>query len=85
MPFNFALEANNLGRIFNLSLSLILLVDVGLLVVGDITKSTLVIGELLNTQHLVKFGLEASSLVACQSSASSSMGKIEHDALQFCT
>jgi len=58
VPFNIALEANNLGRVFDLFLTLLLLVDVGLLpVVGDKTKSTLVIGGLLNTQHTVKFGL----------------------------
>jgi hypothetical protein len=58
VPFNFALEANNLGRIFDLFLALPFLVYLGLLlVVGDKSKSTLVIGELLNTQHMVKFGL----------------------------
>jgi hypothetical protein len=45
VPFNFALEANNLGRIFDLSLALLLLVNRGLLVVvGDKPKSSLVIG-----------------------------------------
>ena len=58
VPFNIALEANNLGRVFDLFLALLLIVDLGLLlVVGDKTNSTLVIGGLLNTQHLVKFGL----------------------------
>jgi len=58
VPFNFALEANNLGRIFDLSLALLLLVALGLLlVVGVESKSTLFIGGLLNTQHIVKFGL----------------------------
>ena len=58
VPFNFTLEANNLGQFFDLFLALLLVVDLGLLLVdGDITKSTLVIGKLLNTQHLVKFGL----------------------------
>jgi hypothetical protein len=57
VPFNFALEANNLGRIFGLSLALLLLVNRGLLVVvRDKTKSTLVIGEFLYTQHIVEFG-----------------------------
>ena len=57
VPFNFALEANNLGRIFNLFLALFLLVKLGLvLVIGVESKSTLVIGGLLHTQHLVKCG-----------------------------
>ena len=56
MPFNFALEASNLGRIFDLSLALLVLGAFGLLlVVGDKSKSALVIGGLLHTQHLVKF------------------------------
>jgi hypothetical protein len=56
MPFNFALEANNLGRVFDLYLALLLIVVLGLvLVVGVESKSTLVIGGLLHTQHLVKF------------------------------
>jgi hypothetical protein len=33
VPFSFALEANNLGRIFDLSLALLLLVYLGLLVI----------------------------------------------------
>jgi hypothetical protein len=41
VPFNFALEANNLGL---------------LVVVGDKPKSTLVIGGFLHTQHIVEFG-----------------------------
>ena len=58
VPFNIALEANNLGRVFDLFLALHLVVDLGLLlVIRDKTKSTLVIGGFLNTQHLVKFGL----------------------------
>ena len=58
MPFNFALEANNLGRVFDLYLALlvVVLLVVGLvLVVGVESKSTLVIGGLLHTQHRVKF------------------------------
>jgi hypothetical protein len=56
VPFNFALEANNLGRIFDLSLALLILVNLGLLVVvGDKPKSTLVIGGFLHTQHIVEF------------------------------
>jgi hypothetical protein len=57
VPFNFALEANNLGRIFDLSLALLILVNLGLLlVVGDKPKSILVIGGFLHTQHIVEFG-----------------------------
>jgi hypothetical protein len=57
VPFNFSLEANNLGRIFDLSLALLLLVNRGLLVVvGDKPKSTLVFGGFLHTQHIVEFG-----------------------------
>src|SRR4051812_11933899 len=53
MPFNLALEANNLGRILDLRLTL-LLDEHGLLIVGVESKSTLVIGEFLSTQNLVK-------------------------------
>jgi hypothetical protein len=57
VPFNFALDANNLGQIFDLFLTLFLLNDFGLiLVVGDKSKSTLVIRGLLHTQHVVEFG-----------------------------
>jgi hypothetical protein len=56
VPFNFALEANNLGWIFDLCLALLDLVNLGLLVVGDKPKSTLVIGAFLHTQHIVEFG-----------------------------
>src|SRR3954464_3365911 len=53
MPFNLALEANNLGRILHLRLAL--LIDKhGLLIVGVESKSTLVIGGFLSTQNLVK-------------------------------
>jgi hypothetical protein len=56
VPFNFALEANNLGQIFDLSLALFILINLGLLlVVGDEPKSTLVIGRFLHTQHIVEF------------------------------
>ena len=56
VPFNIALEANNLGRVFDLYLDLFLLVVLGLvIVVGFESKSTLVIGGLLHTQHRVKF------------------------------
>ena len=54
VPFNLALEASDLGRILDLNLAL-LLVDRGLVLdVGVESKSTLVIGELLHTQHVVK-------------------------------
>ena len=62
VPFNFALEANNLGRIFDLFLALFLVVldpilTMGLLlVVGDKSKSSLVIWGSMHTQHIVKFG-----------------------------
>jgi hypothetical protein len=53
MPFDFAVEANNLGWILDLFLALLLLEDFGLiLVVGDKSKSTLVIGGFLCTQIL---------------------------------
>jgi hypothetical protein len=45
MPFNFALEANNLGRILDFLLDLLLLEEFGLLIVGYKSKSTLVIGD----------------------------------------
>jgi hypothetical protein len=45
VSFNFALEANNLCWIFDLSLALLILVNLGiLLVVGDKPKSSLVMG-----------------------------------------
>ena len=61
VPFNFALEANNLGRIFDLFLALLVVLDpiltIGLLLdVGDKPKSSLVIWGFLHTQHIVKFG-----------------------------
>src|SRR3954462_15664192 len=56
MPFNLALEANNLGRILDMWLALIL-VDHGLLIVGVESKSTLVIGGFFPTQHFVMCGL----------------------------
>jgi hypothetical protein len=58
VPFNFALEANNLGRIFDLSLALLLLEDLGLVLdIGFESKSTLIIGGFLHTQDLVECGL----------------------------
>jgi hypothetical protein len=51
VPFNFILEANNLGRTFDLSLALLLLVNLRLvLVVRDKPKSTLVIGEFFHSR-----------------------------------
>src|SRR5664279_5424238 len=63
VPFNLALEANNLGRILDLFLALVLvdlvlLLEVGLLlIIGVESKSTLVIGGSLHTQHIIKCGL----------------------------
>jgi hypothetical protein len=60
VPFNFALEANNLGQILDLFLALLLLllVYLGLVpVIGFESKSTLVIGGYLHTQDLVECGL----------------------------
>src|SRR6187399_3663835 len=58
MPFNFALEANNLGRILELFLALIVLNDLGpFLLVGVESKSTFVIGGFLHTQDIVECGL----------------------------
>ena len=54
MPFYFALEANNLGRILDLFLAL-LLVQLGLvLLVGVESKSTFVIGGFLHSQDVVE-------------------------------
>src|SRR3954465_15619763 len=53
VPFNLTLETNNLGRILDLRLPL-LLVKHGLIIVGVESKSTLVIGGFLSTQNLVK-------------------------------
>ena len=53
MPFNFALEANDLGRILDFFLAL-LLVALGLiLLIGVEYKSTFVIGGFLYTQDIV--------------------------------
>ena len=57
VPFFFALEATNLGRILELFLALIIIIFLGLLVVGVESKSTLVIGGFLRTQHLVECGI----------------------------
>jgi hypothetical protein len=58
VPFNFALEVNNLGQILDLFLALLLLVYLGIvLVIGFESKSTLVIRGFLHTQDLVECGL----------------------------
>jgi hypothetical protein len=57
VPFNFALETNNLGQIFDLYLALLLLIHLGLIFIVDKTRSTLVIGGFFHTQHIVEFGL----------------------------
>jgi hypothetical protein len=58
VPFNFSLEANNLGWIFDLSLALLHLEDLGLVLdIGFESKSTLVIGGFMRTQDLVGCGL----------------------------
>ena len=59
MPFSFALEANNVGRMLDLFLALLLdvigLLAFGLvLLIGVESKSTLVIGRFLHTQHLLQ-------------------------------
>src|SRR4051794_3428089 len=56
LPFNLALEANNLGRILDLMVAL-LIVKHGLLIVGVESKSTLVIWGFLPIHDLVKCGL----------------------------
>ena len=63
VPFFLALEANNVVRILDLILALLLVVldlilTIGLLlIIGVESKSSLVIGGFLHTQHLVKCGL----------------------------
>jgi hypothetical protein len=57
VPFNFALEANNLGQILDLFLALLLIYLGLVLVSGFESKSTLVIGEFLHTQDLVEGGI----------------------------
>ena len=62
VPFNFALEANNLGRIFELFLALLLVVldpilTIGLLIIDEVeTKSSLVIRGFLHTQNIIECG-----------------------------
>ena len=53
MPFNFALEANDLGRILDLFLALLLVALGLLLLIGVESKSTFVIGGFLHTQDIV--------------------------------
>ena len=63
MPLNPALEANNLGRILDLFMDL-LLVDLGIvIVIGNESMSSLVIGEFLHSQHIVKCGLPFMTLI----------------------
>ena len=57
MPFNFALEANGLGRILDLFLALLLVTLGLLLLIGVKSKSTFVIGGFLHTQDIVDCGL----------------------------
>jgi hypothetical protein len=50
MPFNLALEANNLGQILDLVLALLHLVALGLVLVSGVeSKSTLIIRGFLHT------------------------------------
>src|SRR3954465_12140501 len=54
MSFNLALEANNLGRILDLVLAL-LIVSLGLvLVIGFESKSTFIIRGFLHTQNIIE-------------------------------
>ena len=54
MPFNLALEANNLGRILDFVLALLLIALGLVLVIGDESKSTFVIRGFLHTQDIIK-------------------------------
>jgi hypothetical protein len=64
MPFNLALEANNLGQILDLVLALLLLVALGLvLVIGAESKSTLVIRGFLHTQNFIECGFPFMTLL----------------------
>jgi hypothetical protein len=54
MPFNLALEANNLGQIIDLVLALLLIVLGLLLVIRVESKSTLVIRGFLHTQYTIE-------------------------------
>jgi hypothetical protein len=67
VPFNLALEANNVGRIFDLFLALLLVILRDLLLglvldIGFESKSSLVIGGFLHTQHFVKCGFPLMTL-----------------------
>src|SRR3954462_8529032 len=63
MPFFLALEANNVGRILDLILAIVLVIlvlqhDSGLVLdIGVESKPTLVIGGFLHTQAFVECGL----------------------------
>jgi hypothetical protein len=64
MPFNLALEANNLGQILDLVLALLLLVALGpVLVIGVESKSTLVIRGFLHTQNIIECGFPFMTLL----------------------
>jgi hypothetical protein len=64
MPFNLALEANDLGQILDLVLALLLLVTLGLvLVIGVESKSTLIIRGFLHTQNIIKCGFPFMTLI----------------------
>jgi hypothetical protein len=64
MPFNLALEANNLSQILDLVLDLLPLVALGLvLVIGVESKSTLVIRVFLHTQNIIKCGFPFMTLI----------------------
>jgi hypothetical protein len=52
--FNLALEANDLGRILDLLLEILVALALELvLVIGVESKLTLIIGKLLHTQHII--------------------------------
>ena len=53
MPFNFALEANDLDRTLDLFVAL-LLVALGLVLIGVESKSTFVIGGFFHSQDVVE-------------------------------
>src|SRR3954468_16068363 len=56
MSFNLALEANNLGRILDLVLALLLVFLGPVLVIGVESKSTFIIRGFLHTQNIIECG-----------------------------
>ena len=62
MPFNFALEANDLGRILDLFLALLVALGL-LLLIGVESKSTFVIGGFLQTQDIFECRLPFMTLL----------------------